>query len=142
MLPYLGSGGALAMSANASLALLYPDYVDTPRLFKCPSTTDVPTFVVGDGIRSFMAKPNGSSYGYDPETSFALCGVSDPVVADMDGSLSPTANHRGGQNVLYFDGHAEWSETVCANKANPLDNIYRDDSSAKISADTDAYIRR
>jgi prepilin-type processing-associated H-X9-DG protein len=147
--PYMGSGGgALSKSASASLALWYPDYLGTPGVyFKCPSTRDAPAIVSNKDAKTFAGKPNWSSYGYDPETSFRLCGASDAIVADMDGSSSGlktagTANHAGGQNVLYFDGQVEWSETVYANKANPLDNIYRDDSSGKISADMDAYVRR
>jgi prepilin-type processing-associated H-X9-DG protein len=46
----------------------------------------------------------------------------------MDGSSvtnpdSPTANHKSGQNVLFYDGHATWkSVNTWANSAFPKDS--------------------
>jgi prepilin-type N-terminal cleavage/methylation domain-containing protein/prepilin-type processing-associated H-X9-DG protein len=147
-LPYRGAGGyALATSAKGSLALLYPDYLSTPKIFKCASTHDVPT-MIGDPSgkgSTFMDPPMSTSYGYDPETSFRLCSSDDPILADMDGSWmvnpeSVTSNHKGGQNVLFFDNHAEWRDSNFCGRVD--DDIFLDQSSGSGTADTDAYVRR
>jgi prepilin-type N-terminal cleavage/methylation domain-containing protein/prepilin-type processing-associated H-X9-DG protein len=82
------------------------------------------------------------SYGYDPEIAFRENDPMMPIIADMDGSSlnrseAGTANHAGGQNMLFFDGHVSW-RTVntwenpdnAFNAVTPkvLDNYYLDDS--------------
>ena len=55
-------------------------------------------------------------------------------------------NHPGGQNVMYFDGHVKWQETVYSSKFYPPadlnDNIFCPNSTNGIQwdADTDAYL--
>ncbi len=152
--PYMGAGGGAYsdIPASTSLALLYPDYIDTPAVFKCPSTRDDPRLAqVGNGnLRRYQfgtTFPSWPSYGYDAEMSFRLLTSEDAVAADMDGSsvalLDPnsiTANHKHGQMVLYFDSHATWRDTNFASKSTD-DNIYIIDASYS-APDTDAYIRR
>ena len=149
--PYLGSGeGAYADSASASLALLYPDYIDTVETFKCPASSDDPQFETREAGTArehwtFGDRPHWSSYGYDPECTHRLAHSGDALVADMDGSSvldadSPTANHPSGQYVLYFGFHVEWVETNCCS-TDPTDNIFAVESDFS-DPDTDAYIRR
>ena len=149
--PYWGAGGgADALSASGSLALLFPQYLDAPQVFKCPSAKDDPQLSrMGSGNISHYefgtGFPHWSSYGYDSETSFRLLTSEDAVGGDMDGSsvLDPnsiTANHKHGQIVLYFDSHATWRDTNYASKS-PDDNIYAVNG-AYSTHDTDAFIRR
>lgn len=137
---------------GTSLACLYPSYVNTPNLFRCPSTEDQPSFVVNTpqgivsiskqlylwSLRNWTLKSNqplgpGStvtracSYGYDPRTSATA--VSNMAwLADWDGSATSgrstlSRNHRGGQNVLYLDGSVRWQATnYCSD--NPMDDIF------------------
>lgn len=160
--PYLGVGDEegeqkLADSSKASLALLYPDYIDTAETFKCASTNDVPRFILTQVKEAsieywtFMDDPHWCSYGYDPECGHRLAGTQDAIAADMDGSWalnpeSPTTNHRGGQNVLYYGLHVKWQETNYASKGAD-DNIFIDNTSPDMdnpfdTIDTDSYIRR
>lgn len=148
--PYLGSGNQnYADSASASLALLYPDYLDTDGIFKCASAKDTPQLHrVGSGSLArydFGPSPYWTSYGYDSETSFRLLTSDDVIAGDMDGSsvLDPnsiTANHKGGQNILYFDSHVTWKDNNYASKG-PDDNVYIVNEDYQ-SRDTDAYMRR
>ena len=149
--PYLGSAeGQPARSTMASLALIYPDYIDTAETFKCKASNDDPQFEVKDAGTSaehlsFGSDPYWTSYGYDPECSHRLAATDDAICADMDGSSvlnrdSPTANHRSGQNVLYFGFHVQWVENNYASRSTE-DNIYEETSSFD-TIDTDAFIRR
>ena len=148
---YFGSGeNRLAESSMASLALLYPDYIDTSNSFRCKSTRDVPKFELLNASTQFQhftfgSSPYWPSYGYDPECAFRFTGTNDAIVADMDGSWmltpqSPTSNHKGGQNVLYCDYHVMWVDTNYASRSTD-DNIYEVNAAFE-SKDTDAYIRR
>ncbi len=151
--PYLGPGAnQYATSAMGSLALVYPDYVDTPEIFKCPSSRDVPRIEevlidVGGGqqyVKMFADAPYSSSYWLDPETSYRHTKTDDAIMADKDGTsiLNPeslTSNHRAGHNVLYFGGHVAWSDTNYASRT-PVDNIFTEETSFE-HFDTDAYVR-
>jgi len=119
------------------LAMLYPDFLQQVKVFRCPSTEDEPqinsTWRDGGRQATFGASPNWSSYGYDKFVHKARAGSGHAILADMDGSGSVardpdtnTTNHQGGQNVLYFDGHVSW-QTVnyCSNNAN--DNAFTRD---------------
>ena len=151
-------------SASDSLALLYPDYLPLTVFFKCPSTQDAPKLSrIEDRDRKvidrwFGAKPEWPSYGYDPEVSFRTATALQPILADMDGSYvanpgASTANHTGGQNVLFYDTHVDWNSTNTWNNHDIPDNIFTRDhdatdadvatrKDARAAADTDTYIRR
>lgn len=156
--PYRGPGKQeYSYSASNCLALLYPDYIDTEGVFKCPSATnDDPKLHSVDDLDGFGDKcgqhyefgpsPYWTSYGYDSETSFRLLTSDDAIAGDMDGSsyLDPnsiTANHKGGQNILYFDSHVAWKDNNYASKLVD-DNIYTRDEVPYPLHDTDAFIRR
>jgi prepilin-type N-terminal cleavage/methylation domain-containing protein/prepilin-type processing-associated H-X9-DG protein len=152
--PYFGAGNQqYANSASLSLARLFPEYLDTAEIFKCPSSKDTPQMTEEDwgGMLgrhyNFGSDPYWSSYGYDAETNFRLLTTDDAIAADMDGTsvLDPrsiTANHSRGHNVLYFDSHVVWRDTVYASK-DLNDNIFGDQTAATgWSKDTDAWVRR
>jgi len=149
--PYYGEAGSPqpeGEETTTSLALIYPDYIRTLGVFKCPSTEDIPKITVtytGD-IRhgTFGAPPNIPSYGYDHTISFRVMSPEGAIIGDMDGTSvvnrdSATSNHLGGQNVLYFDVHVKWKPTNFAS-ADTLDNVFV--SNLNWLPDTDSYIRR
>jgi len=89
-----------------------------------------------DGMFGIPNPPdNGSyatSYGYDDKGGYLNMKPGSARAADMrwvmakeDGSFDrELANHTGdGQNVLYWDGHVAFRDTVYASD-NPTDNIY------------------
>jgi prepilin-type N-terminal cleavage/methylation domain-containing protein/prepilin-type processing-associated H-X9-DG protein len=102
---------------------------------------------------------NKCSYLYDELTSPRKIKSGQAMACDADGQtwlttagVTPTypsgwtrlprkPNHRNGQNVLYFDGHVKWTETVYSS-ADPDDNIFCPNSTNGIpwDADTDAYL--
>jgi prepilin-type processing-associated H-X9-DG protein len=108
------------------------------------------------------------SYLYDEVTNFRDIGPGQAMAGDADGFTWLTAvgqhpsyitlnygstnnllwgrlprksNHDNGQNVMYFDGHVKWMETVYASR-DPNDNIFKPDGVAPSpwGADTDAYL--
>lgn len=131
-----------------SLALLYPGFIDDERIFKCPSTKDVPKIAILDvrGSRhNAFGKDTATQYKcgyfYDPLTHFRHVGPGQAVCADADGFAwqlpngdSPAypdnwnrvprkSNHPGGQNVMYFDGRVKWSDNNYTSD-DPRDNIF------------------
>jgi prepilin-type N-terminal cleavage/methylation domain-containing protein/prepilin-type processing-associated H-X9-DG protein len=140
-----------------SLSLIYPEFIEQGRIFKCPSTEDQPMIdlkysaagrnpILGTGFNtipgtgrrsSFGDKPVWASYGYDHTVHPSKSGSGMAQAADMDGSSvndprSETTNHSLGQNVLYVDGHVAWRVTNFAS-SNPLDNVYTIDGDWAIS---------
>jgi len=106
------------------------------------------------------------SYFYDELTNFRDIGPGQAIAADADGQTWLTINgrhppywmpgitpwnggnqwgwarpvlpnHDNGQNVMYFDGHVKWAETVYASR-DPADNIYN--PQVAWGSDTDAYL--
>lgn len=93
-----------------------------------------------------------TSYGYDSRI-YPSAVSNHAIFGDMDGSWAANkdasfANHEGGQNVLYVDGHVEWVQGNYASNTQE-DNIYveqgLDDAgvvSGGWSADTDSFLVR
>ena len=157
--------GAMTSSfwAMPSMALLYPGYVDNPKVFACPSTNDKPTIHIeydsGNRWNWFgnVATNQKCSYVYDQLSHFRDVGPSQAMAADADGFTWRDANgefvahpdtanwprtprkpnHENGQNVMYFDGHVKWMETNYASD-DPQDNIFA--YQAEWGADTDAVL--
>ena len=160
-------GSTDACDGATSLGCLYPLYINTPRIFRCPSTEDQPSFVVNtpQGVvspdaqgylwknRNWTLKGNqpgrASSYGYDPRINpSAVSNMA--IMADWDGSWEAnpkkyTQNHEGGQNVLYVDGSVKrQGSNYCSN--DPIDNIFIeggiDAKGNRVywNCDTDAYL--
>jgi len=98
------------------------------------------------------------SYFYDELQNFRDVGPGTAIAADADGQTWLTvngkhppyttpsgvnwnrpkkSNHDNGQNVMYFDGHVKWMETVYSSR-DPNDNIF--DPQIGWGADTDSYL--
>ena len=135
-LPAVSDGDAFR--PMLSLAALYPEYVQSAKLFRCPITEDEPviqrTTIGGQDIFDF-APANQPSYSYD-ELSSPRLRSRHAILGDKYGESTPW-NHPGGQNVLYFDGHVKWADTVYASD-DPADNIFC--PNGNWGADTDAYL--
>ena len=144
------------------LNLLFPDYIEERKVFRCPSDNLV---TVANNSNIGPATPflkNQCSYGYDnthtmaDDTGTAI--ASDrPAYAPGDNttplSTSSSPNHGGtvgdlatgdiggdGQNVLYIDGHVEWVGTVTAGwvfSGGARDNIYFNNS----ALGTDTFVQ-
>ena len=139
------SDSAYRVSAPTdSLALIFPDYLEQVRIFRCPSTEDTPEINVtyrggaagqmrGAREVTFGTQPRWSSYGYNKYTSKTRAGSGHAIMADMDGTGadpdvadSNTTNHVGGHNVLYFGGHVSFQTTNYASNSDQ-DNIFAND---------------
>ena len=145
-------------ASMTSLGGLYPNYVQTAKVFRCPSTENEPSFIVDPANQGAATLPDGtgagsafawsnrtytlttSSYGYD--CRIYPSAVSNHAIAgDMDGSYafnrdSATQNHAGGQNILTVDGHVDWTEANYASN-DPNDNVFQEQP---WSADTDSFL--
>jgi prepilin-type N-terminal cleavage/methylation domain-containing protein/prepilin-type processing-associated H-X9-DG protein len=95
------------------------------------------------------------SYMYDELQNFRDVGPGQAIAADADGQTWLTAtgkpppyvsgwarqpympNHPNGQNVMYFDGHVKWMESVYSSR-DPNDNIFC--PQLAWGADTDACL--
>lgn len=110
--PSAGSGG------SGNLGVLYSDYVDTAKVFDCPSDTKATDASVTGGTLS------NSSYAYseglsevDASTTAIMCdsGASDATVTTGD-------NHGAdGVNVLFIGGNVKW--IVAANGTLGTDEV-------------------
>ncbi len=96
-------GSALLMYADdnggafpGDLSDLYPDYIDDPSVFDCPSTQATPV-VSGGNVSS-------ADYVYCPGLSDESS-AGTAVVADADG------NHDGGRGVLFATGSVRFIAT-------------------------------
>ena len=152
-----------------SLALLYPDIIPDLGAFRCPLTEDQPQIVIwkerGVGgkpvVRSkrfgkvkgstfVRSRREQSSYGYDDRIGLRNVHPQMPVAADMDGSSvanegRQTANHDGGQNVLFYDTHVDWKSVNVWVNVDRSDNFVVNefgggDTDSWISRDEDSYI--
>lgn len=154
--------------AYSSIALLYPEYLQTAKPFRCPSTEDEPSFTLdpwyettfGDATQASTGgarvgykyvwstryrRLKDSSLGYDCRI-YPAAVSNHAIMGDMDGSFNfnkdtATQNHEGGQNVLYVDGHVSW-QTANFGSNDPNDNIYTDVNSGGNywNADTDSFL--
>ncbi len=89
--------------------------------------------------------PEWCSYGYDDQVGKGtLVGAGFVVLGDMDETAvttnSGTANHQGGANFMYYDGHVAFKKTNFASN-NPLDNVFRTEGTGW-GIDTDSYLAR
>lgn len=80
-----------------ALGDIYPEYLDDPKVFVCPSSADE---VSGDGTSL------GGTISYEYVAGLSESSPSTTVLA-QDRSI----NHKeGGGNILYVDGHVAWSK--------------------------------
>jgi len=149
--PADGDNPAARQTASTmnSLALLYPEYLPSAAVFHCRSTEARPqlrvVYINGRRYGEFESDQYFPSYGYDHDCGYRLVSPDGAIAGDMDGSSvidpnSVTANHRGGQNVLFFDGHVAWRDSNYCSSGGGADNVFT--SETGWSPDSDAYIRR
>ncbi len=132
-------------AADSSLGLLHPKYLRDAQLFHCPSTDDAPAFVRGESGTNATYTLQASSYLYDPRIAPWHWSGKTVVMGDLaepfyDGSMDrgPLSYHDRSANVLFADGHVEWTNNAFCSR-NRNDNIYTEDP---WDADTDAYLVR
>ena len=114
---------AAPTSGLAALRMLYPNYIDNTKLFKCPSTSDTTTaFSLNNwgGTPTYAAGPLDNtcgSYAYDPRHRAAHSG-SVVIAGDRHGAnaaVGVTDNHQGqGGNFLFCDAHVAWTNKPIA----------------------------
>jgi prepilin-type processing-associated H-X9-DG protein len=163
----VGDGAGNAAMTAPSLGDLYPRFVTSPRLFRCPSTEDQPSFVLNLPLEyrspnplAFYAPPEGinwtltsnlpisisteavraSSYGYDPRIS-PRSPAGHVAAADWDGSWQ--ANHdtsdqnHEGGQNVLFVDGHATWKTTDFCSNDPNDNVYSENA---WDADTDSYL--
>ena len=98
----------------------------------------------GDATGRASTQPMWSSYGFDDRIHHSQAGATHVVAGDMDDTAvtgnSSTANHEGGCNFLFFDGHVAFKRTNYASN-NPVDNVFKEEGSSW-SPETDSWLRR
>jgi len=96
------------------------------------------------GLGRATTSPEWCSYGYDDNVHHALAGASHVVMGDMDESAvtgtSGTANHVGGCNFMFFDGHVAFKKSNYGSN-NPEDNVFHSEGMTW-QPETDSYLRR
>lgn len=129
---------------------IYPDYINTPATFWCPSamkkltgpddpsdhTNDYTVINTGNGYSCF---DNSAPSGYSEKRSYSFVwGLTAansavvPIISDKDISTGASpdwnknGNHSGGANVLYIDGSVQWV-------------IYRNEGPTYLSSVRDGY---
>jgi len=126
----------LPKDAMTSIGTLYPDYLDSAKVFRCPTKRNKPRFVCNPrkGKAGQVGQPpnrnwtlGDTGYGYDCRISPIMVS-NHAIAADMDGSFqvnrdTRTQNHESGQNVLYVDGAVRWVTTNYASDSVD-DNIF------------------
>ena len=111
---------------NAVLVALNRDYIRAPAVFHCPSDGDPEPKEIETAD---YVKPNSARVSYDfysvwwmPEHGPKVTKIKDaPIAWDLDGGrpLIRRQNHgRGGGNVVFNDGHAEWQAREQWDKGN------------------------
>jgi prepilin-type processing-associated H-X9-DG protein len=129
--------------------------VDPDQTGTITNTTDPAAFSGAEVSGQFKC-----SYFYDELTNFRKIGPGQAIGCDADGQTWLDAhgnkppypstgwirkprkpNHPNGQNVMYFDGHVKWMESVYSSR-NPKDNIFCPNATNGVQwdADTDAYL--
>jgi len=90
------------------LKLLYPDYLDNAKVFRCPTAADkYAGFTGGTGMGSFA---------YDPRHHGAQPGGVVLAGDKRDGNRNTARNHNGeGANLLFLDCHVIWVRTPTGN---------------------------
>jgi prepilin-type N-terminal cleavage/methylation domain-containing protein/prepilin-type processing-associated H-X9-DG protein len=93
-----------ALSGVESLLLLYPKYIDSAKIFKCPSgQANVQDFVTGS------VNDASCSYDYDPRHRAAHAGSVVIAGERHKAGGSTIYSHLGkGGNFIFVDAHVSW----------------------------------
>ncbi len=153
--------GGTSMTA---LNLLFPDYISERKSFKCPSDKSVSLVQNAGILEATVFTKNQCSYGYDNNSHTMVNDPGTAIASDRPangaGDTTPTAgdlfddspNHGGttgdvatgdtpgvGQNVLYIDGHVEWTTEPTAGSYNRLgvrEDIFTDNTTDYYGSDS------
>ncbi|MGA2265954.1 MAG: hypothetical protein ABSH10_05930 [Phycisphaerae bacterium] len=156
MHPWLASAGGGVMSNSTGLFRLVSTGYAPPEIFQCPGTggANHASFAVQAGMTDF---PQGTFIGYSYQHTLGRgLSLNDPALKSVAGEMAiladsnplftggrfqpqrlnnPLSQNHGskGQNVLYLDGHARWTNT--ANAGVKGNNIYLADGIYKYRGD-------
>jgi prepilin-type N-terminal cleavage/methylation domain-containing protein len=139
---------------GTSLGCLYPSFISTPNIFRCPSTEDKPSFVVNTPIPPItdwtLSQSNWTlwsnlpvcsslpwdpvlnpqrtcSYGYDPRI-YSSAASNMAILADWDGSWARNHNTSSQNHVggqnVLYVDSSVKWQTGNYVSNDPLDNIY------------------
>jgi prepilin-type processing-associated H-X9-DG protein/prepilin-type N-terminal cleavage/methylation domain-containing protein len=105
--------------ANTAMVAFYKGWVKMPGVFWCPSDRDDPPTDIVTADQSLLNSARGSyeffNCYFPPEYGPMLTRFHGkaPLAWDVDGSAASSLvlNHKGGGNVVFADGHAEWKDT-------------------------------
>jgi len=145
----------LTRATDTSLANLYPVYLYTVNVFRCPSTEDKPVATVNVPLGISVPPANDteayfyslrnwtlSDYSYYSDCRIYPSAVSHhAIMADKDGSYAynrdtSTQNHEQGQNVLFVDGGVRFEQpNTCSDNSD--DNIFIEND---WHGDTDSWV--
>jgi prepilin-type N-terminal cleavage/methylation domain-containing protein/prepilin-type processing-associated H-X9-DG protein len=113
--------------ANRMIVEFADGWVKSPKVFHCPSDVDDEPSKI---VTADQKLPNSGRGSYDfysmywpPEYGPLLVKLlgQAPLVWDLDGANTTSAllrNHKGGGNVVYADGHADWQDEKLWDKPN------------------------
>jgi prepilin-type N-terminal cleavage/methylation domain-containing protein/prepilin-type processing-associated H-X9-DG protein len=121
--------------ANLIMVKFNEGYVQSPRVFHCPSDTDPEPKSI---VTADPTLPNSARTSYDfyflywaPEYGPILTQLKGqaPLAWDLDGGIpvGPHWNHNRGGNVVYADGHGAWqadNEWERTNWPSPADEFF------------------
>jgi prepilin-type processing-associated H-X9-DG protein len=124
-----------------SLALLYPDYLQDPKPFRCRIAS-----ARKGGANPLVSFPWDTplagipcDYGYTWHTTYRNPEMMFAIVADMPQNHDAIKTRANRFNVLFFDTHVSSKRTPFCS-SDPADNIFAREPGW--SPDTDAYIRQ
>jgi prepilin-type N-terminal cleavage/methylation domain-containing protein len=154
--PSVRPPGSSASNPMASLALLFDRYVDNPKIFICPSTTDnCADLQPGQSFQPHSSAGTGAtgerracSFGYDDtrgintKSNIVIAGDAPPGGAGGVGTASTknSDNHFGdGQNILFYGGNRVLWATSTKNPEIDTDDIYQAADPAN-PAVSDSYV--
>lgn len=142
-------------SRSSFAVLMKKHYINTARVFICPSTKDkVPRDFPKDlrdaDLEDLILPQDGCSYGWDP-TKTGTAAASCALIADKpdvpgdahkkgDAKGNSPNHDKAGQNVFYNDGHGKWAKTPKPDAGTDPD-IYKGAKGYELSV-TDAKIIR
>ena len=154
--PTVRAPGSSTSNPMASMALLYDKYVDNPKIFVCPCTTDnCADLQPGQSLSPHGQVPASGerrqcSYGYDDtrgpdiKSNIVIAADAPPAGGAGVGTAPPrnSDNHFGdGQNVLFFGGNRVIWATSTKNPYIDTDDIYQADDPANPGA-SDSYVHQ
>jgi len=161
-----GPAQLCACDPGTSLGCLYPQYINTPRVFRCPSVEDQPSFVVNTpynngtwctsafayfwsqrnwtltsnlAVSSTNTNIRASSYGYDPRI-YPSAVSNMAILADWDGSWQnnhdSSTQNHDGGQNVLYVDGSAKWQGANYVSNDPIDNIYMEGGMGNTAAAT------